>query len=49
MTNFTITGFSDEINEKIDAQFAHLKSLGVKLFESKETADKIKLPDGATP
>ncbi len=33
MTNFTITGFSDEINEKIDAQFAHLKSLGIKYFE----------------
>lgn len=33
MKTFTITGFSDEINEKIDAQFAHIKSLGIEYFE----------------
>ncbi len=33
MKTFTITGFSDEINEMIDVQFAHLKSLGIEYFE----------------
>lgn len=33
MKTFTITGFSDEISEKIDVQFAHIKSLGIEYFE----------------
>ena len=33
MKTFTISGFSDEINEKIDIQFAHIKSLGIEYFE----------------
>ena len=33
MKAFTITGFSDEINEMIDVQFAHIKSLGIEYFE----------------
>ncbi len=33
MKTFTITGFSDEINEKIDVQFAHIKSLDICYFE----------------
>ncbi len=33
MNTFTITGFSDEIDEKIDKQFAHIKTLGIKYYE----------------
>lgn len=33
MKTFTITGFSDEINEMIDVQFSHIKSLGIAHFE----------------
>ena len=33
MKVFTISGFSDEINEKIDVQFAHIKTLGIEYFE----------------
>lgn len=33
MKTFTITGFSDEISERIDEQFAHIKSLGIEYFE----------------
>lgn len=33
MKTFTISGFSDEINEMIDVQFAHIKTLGIEYFE----------------
>lgn len=31
--NFTLTGFSDEISEKITEQFEHLNKLGIEYFE----------------
>ncbi len=33
MSEFVITGFSDEIDEKITKQFAHLNTLGISYFE----------------
>lgn len=33
MNTFTISGFSDEISEKIDKQFEHISSLGIEYFE----------------
>ena len=33
MKTFTISGFSDEINEMTDVQFAHIKTLGIEYFE----------------
>lgn len=33
MAKFTISGFSDEIDEKITAQFEHLNKLGISYFE----------------
>ena len=34
MTNpFTLSGFSDEIDERISVQFSHLKTLGISYFE----------------
>ncbi len=33
MNTFTYTGFADDINEMIDVQFAHLKTLGIAYFE----------------
>ena len=33
MRTFTFTGFADEIDEKIDLQFEHLKRLGMEYFE----------------
>ena len=33
MLRYTLTGFSDEIDENIDVQFAHLSRLGIGYFE----------------
>lgn len=33
MAKFTISGFSDEIDEKISVQFGHLNKLGIEYFE----------------
>ena len=33
MDNFIITGFADEISEKVNEQFEHLNKLGIKYFE----------------
>ena len=33
MSNFIISGFSDEIDEKVVLQFEHLKKLGIEYFE----------------
>ena len=33
MSKFIYTGFSDEIDENIEKQFAHLNTLGINYFE----------------
>ena len=33
MADFIISGFSDEIDQSTDKQFAHLKELGISYFE----------------